>query len=1084
MHIPPATPRRALAVALACLALAVLPGRALAQTDQIYFPAVDNVTNILVQKINAETVRIDMSAWYLTEHAVSIALVNRFLAGVPVRLIGDRGSIFEIDPKTKDEFYWLASQGVPIRLRYNPTWYPEIDHWKATVFVGQNLVEFGSANYTPFQLAPSSSTNYDDETAMFTSDPTLVGAFKTKFDQIWNDTTTEPESIYGGPPYFKNWNDACALETACSDYKTLYPNPAPMTINTARLEPDRTMPADLIWGQGPDFNNRLIQEINNEGTRVDFVIYRLTVPNVAQALLSKFQSGVPLRLIIEPNEYLNRKWPEFWLTHAYIDMLWAAGVTVKQRQHQGLTHMKTIVTSNYATNGSSNLAAAWERDQNYFVSASGKPTIYSALANRFSTMWNDTTGFTDFVPQPPDAPALSAPSNGAGVSTSPTLTWGTAVFATSYDIYLGTSQSNMAKVANVPAQLVNNPPTTYSWTAASLATGTTYYWKVVSLTNATPRNSSLVASSATWSFTTSGTPTPPPPSSLPSPWVDQDIGSVGVAGSASYSSGVFTVNGAGADIWGTADAFNFAYQPLSGDGQIVARVTGVQNTSSFAKAGVMLRETASASAADVILDVKPGGGVEFMSRTSTGGSTSYLGGAGNAAPVWLKLARTGTTVTGSVSSDGATWTVVGTTTVSMASSALAGLAVCSHSTSATTTATFDNVSVGAVSGGGGGGGGGAVPSPWASQDVGSTGVAGSASYASGQFTVNGAGADIWGTADAFQFVYQPLAGDGQITARVTSLQNTSSFAKAGVMLRETLSAGSTHVILDVRPGGSVEFMSRPSTGAATNYLGGATQGLPAWLRLTRSGSTVTAAVSADGSTWSTVGSTSVSMASSIDVGLAVCSHTTSATTTATFDNVSVAAGGSTPPPPPPPTATDVVIYASDVPASGIHGVWSPTSDSTSPSGLKLATPDNGWSSPNAPLASPNDYVDVTFNATAGVPYRLWLRLQALNNNKYNDSVWVQFSDAQAYPIGSTSGLLVNLATDGTGASLSGWGWQDAAYWLSQPTTFTFSTTGSHTIRIQVREDGVQFDQIVLSPSRYLTSAPGPYSNDTTIVTKQ
>src|SRR2546430_6568103 len=66
--------------------------------DQIYFSAIDNVTNVLVQKINAETVRVDMSCWYLSEHAISIALINKFKSGVPVRLIGDRGSIFEIDP--------------------------------------------------------------------------------------------------------------------------------------------------------------------------------------------------------------------------------------------------------------------------------------------------------------------------------------------------------------------------------------------------------------------------------------------------------------------------------------------------------------------------------------------------------------------------------------------------------------------------------------------------------------------------------------------------------------------------------------------------------------------------------------------------------------------------------------------------------------------------------------------------------------------------------------------------------------------------------------------------------------------------
>jgi hypothetical protein len=60
---------------------------------------------------------------------------------------------------------------------------------------------------------------------------------------------------------------------------------------------------------------------------------------------------------------------------------------------------------------------------------------------------------------------------------------------------------------------------------------------------------------------------------------------------------------------------------------------------------------------------------------------------------------------------------------------------------------------------------------------------------------------------------------------------------------------------------------------------------------------------------------------------------------------------------------------------------------------------------------------------------------------------------------------------------------NSAYWLSQPTTLTFAGSGNHTLRIQVREDGVQFDQIVLSPTTYLSSPPGPASNDATIVTK-
>src|SRR5437660_4418175 len=88
----------------------------------------------------------------------------------------------------------------------------------------------------------------------------------------------------------------------------------------------------------------------------------------------------------------------------------------------------------------------------------------------------------------------------------------------------------------------------------------------------------------------------------------------------------------------------------------------------------------------------------------------------------------------------------------------------------------------------------ALPSGWSQADIGSTGVSGSASYANGTFTVQGAGAQIWGTADAFHFAYQSLSGDGTMVARVASVQGTSSggWGSAGVMIRETLDAGATN----------------------------------------------------------------------------------------------------------------------------------------------------------------------------------------------------------------------------------------------------------------------------------------------------
>jgi regulation of enolase protein 1 (concanavalin A-like superfamily) len=234
-----------------------------------------------------------------------------------------------------------------------------------------------------------------------------------------------------------------------------------------------------------------------------------------------------------------------------------------------------------------------------------------------------------------------------------------------------------------------------------------------------------------------------------------------------------------------------------------------------------------------------------------------------------------------VSSDGVAWRLVASTNASgVGSSALIGLAVTSHRSGVLNTSTFDDVAVSAPAAP-------PLPAPWTDEDIGATGLPGSASDANGAFTVRGAGADIWGSADAFHFVDQPIAGDAQIVAQVASIQNTNTYAKAGVMLRSSSAAGSAHVILDVRPSGAIEFMTRAADGAQTTFVAGDAQAAPVWLKLTRSGSLVTGAISTDGVSWRTVGSLASAIASNALMGLAVTSHTTSALNTSTFDHVSV-----------------------------------------------------------------------------------------------------------------------------------------------------------------------------------------------------
>jgi phosphatidylserine/phosphatidylglycerophosphate/cardiolipin synthase-like enzyme len=602
------------------VALAAAPAHA---ADQVYFSSNTNVTSILVQYINQENVRLDISSWYLSEHAISIAIANRFNAGVKVRIIGDRAAIFEADPNTKAEYYWLANQGIPIRLRFNPTFFPEIDHWKAAIFVGQNVVEFGSGNFAPNELAPIDAHNYSDDSEMFTSDPQLVGAFKTKFDQIWNDTTRETQSIVGPPPYLKDWADACANEPKGCDFHSQYPNAKPMVINTARLEPDNPMPPDLYWGQGPDFNNRLVQEVNNENNWIDVVVYRLEIDNLTQALLAKHQAGVPVALIVDPAQYTNPAFPQYWLTHANIDKLWAAGVRIIQRNHAGVTHMKTLLTPNWATNASSNFSANWQRDHDYFVSAATKPAIHQAFITQFNAMWNNSTDFGPLVTTKPSAADISSPAPGAsGVATNSPLVWNRAAWAVSYDVYLGTSPSSLSLVANVPAQMVQDPPTTYSWTpAAPLAGNTNYYWKVVSKTNATPRDPSMIASSSLQIFTTGA--------------------GAGGGGGGGGGGGLSPFTGTPAPIPGQVNGENFdnggegvAYHDSGANnlgGQY--RQTGVDIEAS-SEGGFDIGWTAAGEWLNYTVNVASGGNYTVQLRVSSPGGATMHVGFNTASNVW------------------------------------------------------------------------------------------------------------------------------------------------------------------------------------------------------------------------------------------------------------------------------------------------------------------------------------------------------------------------------------------------------------------------------------------------------------------
>jgi len=360
-------------------------------------------------------------------------------------------------------------------------------------------------------------------------------------------------------------------------------------------------------------------------------------------------------------------------------------------------------------------------------------------------------------------------------------------------------------------------------------------------------------------------------------WTSADIGSPGIAGGANTNAGVYSVTGGGADIWSTSDAFQFASTTLTGDGEIRARVTSQTNTNVWAKAGVMMRNGTAANAANVTMEITAGNGFYSQSRTTAGGaSTNNAGPALNTAPNnWVRITRCGTLFTTYASADGTTWTQIGQATVTMGSTINIGLAVTARDNAQASTATFDNVAVTPY------------PSPWVTTDIGTTGVAGRSEYFNSVHTLNGAGV-IGSTADGFRYTYQALTADGDITVRIPTFANTGTSSRIGVMIRDTLATGANEVFLGTDGSGAFTWTRRTTTGGSTTTSNSGTATAPnVWVRLVRSGSNITASSSPDGSTWTTVGTVSVTMASNCYIGLAVGSGNTTGLNASTFDNVTV-----------------------------------------------------------------------------------------------------------------------------------------------------------------------------------------------------
>jgi len=163
------------------------------------------------------------------------------------------------------------------------------------------------------------------------------------------------------------------------------------------------------------------------------------------------------------------------------------------------------------------------------------------------------------------------------------------------------------------------------------------------------------------------------------------------------------------------------------------------------------------------------------------------------------------------------------------------------------------------------------------------------------YAIRGSGMDIWDIFDEFHFAHKMLQGDGSITARIDSLENTNPWAKSGVMIRKTLEPTSEHASIFITPASLVAFQYRstPRGVASSRHAGRESVKLPHWVRLTRRGNTFTAEHSSDGMSWEEVrspdpnesGPVEIAMDETVHVGLAVTSHNAGRAATARIAHV-------------------------------------------------------------------------------------------------------------------------------------------------------------------------------------------------------
>ena len=368
-------------------------------------------------------------------------------------------------------------------------------------------------------------------------------------------------------------------------------------------------------------------------------------------------------------------------------------------------------------------------------------------------------------------------------------------------------------------------------------------------------------------------------------------------------------------------------------------------------------------------------------RDATGSPTGYAyGGPLNPAPQnWLRLVRSGATITSFTSSNGQDWTPVHTATLPNLATVLhVGLALTSSTNSALASATFDNLLIRQTD---------PLPTstPLTGLNVGGTLINGVTVSSAGIHTLRGAGSDIFFNQDGLQFAAAQLTGNGEIRARVTSQTNTNPWAKAGVMIRETLAGGSRHATVFTTPAAAANgfgMVWRPLPEGPTSYAGGPALN-PApdnWVRLVRDADTLTGYTSSNGTDWTPTASVTLpGLPATVFIGLAQTSTSSFVLGTATFDRVQIIGTQAALPPGTTAPAESLTTADADLNANGVNDLVEYALGSSRPDANLRITPRYDYrnfsqSTINVGISNLPDTIDLSFELETSSDLVKWTRL--------------------------------------------------------------------------------------------------------------